>query len=137
MTYVQKTLGDGEQILHTANFHWTYTLSALLALIILGVILIGIWIFLSMMIRKWTTEIAVTTDRFVMKTGWIARKTEEVSLNKIEEIRLEQSVLGRVFGFGKLRIQGTGVGAITLPNIDEPLKVRRAIANAREHMHDT
>ncbi len=136
MTYVQKTLGNGEQIIYTASFHWTYTASALLALLILGVFLIGVWIFLDMMIRKWTTEIAVTTDRFVMKTGWISRKTEEVSLSKIEEIRLEQSVLGRIFGFGRLHIQGTGVGEIALPDIDEPLKTRRAIANAREQMRD-
>ena len=132
MGYVKKTLGSQEDILYVAKFHWTYTFVALLALVVLGWILIGIGIAAYMMIRKWTTEIVVTSERFVYKTGWIARKTQEVNLEKIEEVNLTQSVLGRLLGYGNLRIQGTGVGAIDLPQIDAPLRLRKHITDAKE-----
>ncbi len=65
------------------------------------------------------------------KTGLLARNTQEVSLNKIEEITLHQSVWGRLFGYGKLVLRGTGVGVITLPNIDNPIEVRRLVEKAK------
>lgn len=92
---------------------------------------IGSLILLNHMIILWTTEIAVTTYRFVYKTGLISRNTQEVSLNKIEEIILKQSVWGRIFGYGSLVLRGTGVGVITLPNIDDPIDVRRIIEKAK------
>ncbi len=132
--YVKQTLSSGEQVLCTARFHWLYTFSAIWALILLGIIGIGIVIFLRMMITKWTTEIAVTNKRLIYKRGWIARKTDELSPKKIEEINVSQGVVGRILGFGKIRIQGTGGGEIVLPNIDDPLTFRREIENAKAHM---
>lgn len=92
---------------------------------------LGSLILLNHLIILWTTEIVVTSFRFVFKTGLIARNTQEVSLNKIEEITLSQSVWGRLFGYGKLVLRGTGVGVITLPNIDDPIRVRRIIEQAK------
>ena len=92
---------------------------------------IGALILLNHMIILWTTEIVVTTYRFVYKTGLISRNTQEVSLNKIEEITLKQSVWGRIFGYGSLVLRGTGVGVITLPNVDDPIDVRRIIEQAK------
>lgn len=92
---------------------------------------IGSIILINHLIILWTTEIVVTSFRFVYKTGLIARNTQEVSLNKIEEIILQQSVWGRLFGYGKLILRGTGVGVITLPNIDNPISVRRKIEHAK------
>jgi len=134
MGYVEQTLSSGEQVLYTARFHWLYTFSAIMALIFLAIVGIGIFIFLSMMITKWTTEIAVTNKRLIYKRGWIARKTDELSPKKIEEINVSQGVVGRILGFGKIRIQGTGGGEIVLPNIDDPLTFRREIENAKAHM---
>ncbi len=134
MSYVANTMGDNERVIFRARFHWSYTMTALLWLLILGVIAVGIWMFLSMMIKKWTTEIVVTNERFVLKTGWISIKTQEVSLQKIEEVKLHQSILGRLLGYGSLHIQGTGVGSIEVPNIKQPLAFRRQITNARENI---
>ena len=132
MSYVKDTLGQGEQILYWARYHWSYTLVALLALLSLGIFVIGLVIFVHMMIRKWTTEIAVTSERFVFKTGWISRHTQEVSLQRIEEVNLHQGFFGRLLGYGRLRLHGTGVGVIELPNIDNPLELRRQITNAKD-----
>ena len=73
----------------------------------------------------------VTNLRFVYKTGWIKRETQEIKLTRIEEINLDQGFWGRLLDFGKLRISGTGTGFIQLPRIDAPLQLRTAIGNIK------
>jgi uncharacterized membrane protein YdbT with pleckstrin-like domain len=132
MGYVEQSLGSGERIVARAHFHWLYSLKAWLALLILGWVLIGIWIFATMMIRLSTTEIAVTSHRFVEKTGLFNLRTNEISLHNIEGVKLEQSFLGRLFGYGHLRIEGTGVDAVTIPDIANPIAFRAALETAKE-----
>jgi uncharacterized membrane protein YdbT with pleckstrin-like domain len=156
MSYIERSLGDGEQIVAVARFHWLYDLKAWLALIVPGALLaaaivyademvrqgaaivavalliVGLVVFLSLMIHKWTTEIGVTSTRFVKKTGFVSLKTEEVAIRNIEAVKVSQSLWGRLFGYGTLRIEGTGDDHVDIPNIDDPVGFRRAIATARE-----
>ena len=134
MSYIEQSLGANEKIIARARFHWIYRLQAWLALIFLGVFLIGIWIFFQMMIRMWTTEIGVTTNRFIEKTGWLSLKTNEIALLNIEGVRVTQSFWGRIFGYGHIRIEGTGVDAVEIPTIADPIGFRRAIETAKEGM---
>jgi uncharacterized membrane protein YdbT with pleckstrin-like domain len=160
VSYVQQTLASEEQILHRANFNWTYSFFPVLWFLLgaacpgfffylqyienvpAGDLRVGWWIAIiafaagtfilaGQIIYLMTTEIVVTTYRFVYKRGLIARNTKEVSLNKIEEITLHQSIWGRLFGYGKLVLRGTGVGVIELPDLDNPITLRRIIENAR------
>jgi len=155
MTYIQRSLGEGEQIVIIARFHWLYMLRAWLALIaplavLAGVLIyademvreglaifaaalvvVGIIAFLTMAIRKWTTEIGITSHRLVRKTGFISLKTEEVALPNIEGVKVSQSLLGRIFGYGTLKIEGTGDDSVDIPNIDDPVGFRRAIETAK------
>jgi uncharacterized membrane protein YdbT with pleckstrin-like domain len=132
MTYIEKTLGANEKIVAQAHFHWWYYFKAWLALILLFWCIIGIIVFFDMMIRKWTTEIGVTTTRFVEKTGLFSLRTNEIALPNIEGVRVEQSFWGRILGYGHLRIEGTGVDAIVIPDIADPIGFRRAIETAKE-----
>jgi uncharacterized membrane protein YdbT with pleckstrin-like domain len=132
MSYIEKSLGANEAIVARAHFHWWYTFKAILALLVLGWVLVGFWIFFAMMIKKWTTEIGVTTNRFVEKTGLFTLKTFEIALPNIEGVRVEQNFWGRVLGYGHLRIEGTGVDATELPDIADPIGFRRAIETAKE-----
>lgn len=93
----------------------------------LAIILIGLLQFTQKMIVKLTTEIAVTNLRLVYKTGLIARNARTVNVERVEGADLDQSVLGRIFGYGKVRVRGTGIGDIHLPNIDEPIEFRKAL----------
>jgi uncharacterized membrane protein YdbT with pleckstrin-like domain len=131
MSYIEKSLGQGETIVARAHFHWWYSMKAWLALIFLGWLVIGIVIFVGMMVKKWTTEIGVTTHRFVEKTGLFTLKTNEVALSNIEGVTLTQSFWGRILGYGHLRIEGTGVDHIDLPSIGDPLAFRAAIETAK------
>ncbi len=155
MSYVERSLGDGERLIARAHFHWFYTAKALLAVIVPFIVLIIILIFgreiaqgwlalfglmllaagvvvcLRLLIRRWTTEIAVTSHRFVEKHGLVALRTNEIALGNIEGVRLFQGLWGRLWGYGQLRIEGTGVDAVEIPTIADPIGFRRAIETAK------
>ncbi len=166
MSYIDKSLGDGETIIARARFHWLYSLSAWTQLLLPAAILAGLlswarnqpdflvpentltwtialvalWFlfgliaFLRMMIRKWTTEIGVTSHRFVEKYGALSMRTNEIALPNIEGVKVNQSLMGRILGYGTIRIEGTGVDAVTTPQIADPVGFVRAIQTAKEHV---
>jgi hypothetical protein len=164
MSYIDKSLGDGETVIARTHFHWLYVSAAWLCLLGPGVLLlallgkaqsanfamddsttmaaiagavvfvVGLLAFLRLMIRKWSTEIGVTSHRFVESYGLLARHTNEIALPNIEGVRVNQSILGRVFGYGTVRIEGTGVDSVTTPNIADPVGFVRAIQTAKEHI---
>ncbi len=131
MGYIEDTISDVEKIVYKVKFHWIYTFIAFLYLIFLGLFIIGIFIFLKMMINKWTTERALTNTRYIQKIGWIARNTEEIGISKIEEVDLQQSILGRILGYGSISISGTGSGHILLKDIDAPLAFQKNLNDLR------
>ena len=98
---------------------------------ILGMFVMGLFLFANMMIIKATTEIAVTTDRLVYKRGLIARQVGELSIDRIEGVTVLQGILGRVLGYGRVSIRGMGVGEVILPPIEEPIEFRKAVQEAR------
>ena len=132
MSYIEKTLGNNEKIFYRVNYHWLWTAIAFLSLIFLGVFIIGIIIFLYMMIKKWTTERCITNFRLIQKTGWIARNTEEMRIDRMEEINLKQTVIDRIFGSGSIVITGVGKGEIKLKFIDEPLVFQKKLNNLKQ-----
>lgn len=93
----------------------------------------GIFIFISMYIEKWTTERALTNKRLVIKRGLISRQTEEMSFNRIEEVNLKQSILQRLLGTGNIRVTGTGSGEVVMKTIDDPLAVQKKLNEVRQY----
>jgi uncharacterized membrane protein YdbT with pleckstrin-like domain len=130
--YVRGTLTPGEEILAIGKFHWTYTLVSWMWLILLGWAIVGIVAFAERTIRKNSTELAVTTERFVFKRGWIARRTDEFSTNRIQHVRLEQSYWGRLLGYGKIIVHSADVGRFGLPEIAKPLEFRKALIDSAQ-----
>jgi uncharacterized membrane protein YdbT with pleckstrin-like domain len=103
-----------------------------LGAILLACTVIGLIFAIPMFIRQATTEIAVTSHRLVKKTGLVALHTEELSLNNIEGVRVDQGIWGRILGFGHVRIEGTGIDAVQLPTIADPVAFRAAIETAKD-----
>jgi uncharacterized membrane protein YdbT with pleckstrin-like domain len=131
MSYIDQSLGQGEKLVARAQFSWWYSFKAWAALILLWWVIIGIVIFFSMMIRRRTTEIGVTTHRFVEKTGLLSLHTSEIALPNIEGVKVEQSFWGRVLNYGHIRIEGTGIDAVIIPDIQDPIGFRAAIESAK------
>ena len=132
MSYIEKTLGSNERILYRVNYHWLWTAIAVLSLIFLGTFIIGIFIFLYMMIKKWTTERCITNYRLIQKTGWIARNTQEIRIDRMEEINLKQTIIDKIFDSGNIIVTGVGEGELELKFIDEPLIFQKKLNNLKQ-----
>ena len=84
------------------------------------------------MIRKCTTEIAVTTHRFVEKKGLVHAQDQRDRLAQHRRRQRYPELLGPVcWAYGHLRIEGTGVDAVDLPDIADPVAFRAAIETAK------
>ena len=127
MGYVEDTLGSGETVEYDVSFHWLWTFGAYAMLVILGLVVIGLIGFLYMMIKKWTTERVLTDIRFIQKTGWIVRHTEEIRIDRMEEVNLDQSLFGRILDYGDVQIAGVGTGEIKLKMIDSPIEFQKKL----------
>lgn len=91
---------------------------------------LGAYICLTRYIHKWTTVVAITTVRLILKRGLISRLSAEMTLDKIEEVIVHQTFLGRILGYGRLIIRGTGVSEIEFPDLAKPIDLRRRIQEA-------
>ncbi|MFA5156046.1 MAG: PH domain-containing protein [Candidatus Omnitrophota bacterium] len=84
---------------------------------------------LSVVIRKRTSEFAITNKRILIKTGWIRRNSLELLNTKVEGIGVEQGILGRIFNFGTIIISGVGTTRQPFKNIENPLEFRTQVNN--------
>ena len=91
------------------------------------VLLVGLALWLSAWFHRWITEISVTTHRVIYKTGFIRRHTVEMNMDKVETVDVDQSLLGRILGFGTIRVRGTGQSIESLRGIAHPIELRNAI----------
>ena len=148
MDYVQRVLQPGEQVRHISPIHWIVywpgVVVALLAVIAYLLsdtrLLPGIWrytayalalvavvLLIQQWIRWWVTEIAVTDRRVIYKKGLIRRQTSEMNMDKVESVKIDQSILGRMLDYGDVTILGTGEGFETLRTIASPIELRNSI----------
>ena len=77
--------------------------------------------------RRWTTEMAVTDRRIILKRGFIRRHTVEMNMQKVETVDVDQTLIGRIFNYGNVTIRGTGSTFETIRRIDSPLNLRTSV----------
>lgn len=149
--YIETIIQPGETVLYSTNAHWIFHLPGIIAwmlaaaclvasrvtlnetLIMLclgGAALLGaiaLLLTLRAAFHRWTTETDVTDRRVIHKTGFIRRRTFEMSLDKVESVDVDQSIAGRLFGYGDVTVRGVGEGFETIRTIAAPLAFRNAI----------
>jgi uncharacterized membrane protein YdbT with pleckstrin-like domain len=148
MSYVQSTLVPGERILYRAHLHWATFLGGGVLFILFTIVatlfvareesqfagfivfILGVLPLAAAYIRYRTSEFAVTDKRVLIKTGLVRRHTLETLLNKVENISVEQGLLGRVLNYGTIQVTGTGSTKETFPNIAAPLEFRKQVQGA-------
>jgi uncharacterized membrane protein YdbT with pleckstrin-like domain len=99
---------------------WFYLLSAALALIAFFALAFGL-------LKRASTEIAVTDRRIIFKRGLIRRHTVEMNMQKVESVDVDQTLLGRLFNYGDVTVRGVGSSFERLDGIDAPLKLRTTV----------
>lgn len=114
-SYVNNNLIRDEQVIYETQYHWKifFTLKAIFSL------------FIYPILARWSDEFVVTNKRIIIKTGIISRRTFEMNLNKIETVNVDQSILGRMFGFGTITVIGTGGTREDFPDIAKPTEFRK------------
>ncbi len=114
-SYVDGHLIKDENVVYETKYHWVifFTLKSIFTLTIYA------WM------KRWLSEFVITNRRIVIKEGFIARRTFEMNLSKIETVNVDQTVLGRIFNFGSITIIGTGGTSETFHNIAQPLTYRQ------------
>jgi uncharacterized membrane protein YdbT with pleckstrin-like domain len=146
--YVHQVLLEGEKVRCIARQHWIlYAPGALLWVLAAVLYLLPVTGFLETVARIgaliafvagalflarewfqwWTTEIAVTDRRIIVKTGFVSRKTSEIHMDKVESVEVEQSILGRILDYGNVVVRGTGAGLEPIPMVAAPLQLRNHI----------
>lgn len=138
MSYIDDNLMRDETVVYKAQIHWFIVLPGLVVsvlglmmtmsdLAVLGVLalLAGIVMVIKASITMVTTELAVTSKRVIAKVGLIRRATMELNHSKVESMNVNQGILGRIFGYGTIVVNGTGGGATPVPGIENPMEFRR------------
>jgi membrane protein YdbS with pleckstrin-like domain len=149
--YIDEILQPGEKVLYSTNAHWIFFLPAIAGWIVAIVFVVlsylvpagapallclsmaaisavvALYKTVTAWFHRWTTETDVTSLRVVHKTGFITRQTFEMSLDKVESVDVNQSILGRIFNYGNVTIRGVGEGVETIRTIASPLAFRNSI----------
>jgi uncharacterized membrane protein YdbT with pleckstrin-like domain len=164
MSYIDDTLTNDEVVLYRTKPHWiiftpalgwlflsililflapryplanmyiydSYTLTDILGCMAL---IVALFSALFSFVTYQSSEYGITNKRILMKVGFISRQSLEILLQRIESIQVFQTVLGRVFDYGTILVNGTGGSKDPFPNIPEPLVFRRFAQQQLEEFH--
>ncbi len=156
MSYVEKNLISGETLIYRTGVHWSVLIGpAIVAVIIVvpaiailafrdeivvkgisvnaadiaaaALIIVAVAIFGYGVIQKNATEIAVTDRRVIIKTGMASRRSLEIMLAKVESIGIDETLMGRMLGYGTVVIHGTGGTPEPFRKIAHPSEFRMAV----------
>ncbi len=163
MGYVQGLLGENERIVLIRHRHWIVWRMALLVSILMAVVIaiagavaatvlppditgvarylpfalliVPIAWFLPTYIHWSAEQYIVTNRRIIQLEGVINKHTIDSSLDKINDVVLDQSFWGRLLGYGDLEIlTGSDIGLNKLRQIQDPLKFKKAMLDAKEEL---
>lgn len=141
MSYIEKNLLPGEEIVYKASLHWAIFLPAIgwgfLGLIFTGgdlaktelsffFFLLAFLCLIIALAKKYTSEYVITNKRLILKTGIIGRSTVELMLTKCEGVAINQPLLGSILGYGTI-VATTGGASNSFRKIKDPSKFRTCL----------
>lgn len=162
MGYVEDLLATNEQIVYTTKKHWVAPLFAtvtgtlltaaglagllgqwiwidndVLNTLVLGSGLIALLVGLALLGKafiEWWSESYVVTNHKVMKVSGILRKTATGSaLEKINDITISQSLLGRSLGYGTLSVlTAADESNLHYTAMRQPMEFRRQVLDQKQ-----
>jgi membrane protein YdbS with pleckstrin-like domain len=155
MGYAEKNLAPGETILFRAHYHWLVYRTSL-ALLLLALLAGGgalasrtrpdsavtkpaaiaaaalavaaVGAFFARWLRAWADEFVVTDHRVMRRVGLITRETQQAPLDKIQDITVEQSWLGRLLDYGDVILETAAEhGTLVFPFVANPESFRNRL----------
>lgn len=145
-SYLNQSRTESETITYVAKLHWIVFVKPgiggfflfLLAMSSFAGKAVGMGFFFilcaglviaNIVMRFLSTEYAVTTRRILSKEGSFSRRSNELMLTKVESLRVEQDVMGRMFNYGTIAVIGTGGSKELFPQVADPLELRKQVQN--------
>lgn len=154
MAFPRRLLVPGEELVVDLRPHWIAL--ALPTLATVAVIAAGIWLIAQLsdtfnwvvlagaavlllaypvrrLVRWLTSHFVVTSDRLINREGWIAKRSMEIPLEAINDVRFQQSVFERIIGAGTLIVQSASeAGREEFRAIRKPEEVQKTIYHQGE-----
>jgi uncharacterized membrane protein YdbT with pleckstrin-like domain len=136
--------------------HWitllpTILIDAAIIIVIIGLATLGIvlsppWTWFGLLlllapighlvlrVEMWLNEQHIITNRRVLQvTGTFSKRVSDTSLDKINDILMEQSALGRMLKFGDIEIiSGSESGIDVFRHIADPIEFKKELLNQKE-----
>jgi len=152
MGFPRRLLIEGEELVMDLRPHWiALTLPVLVTVVALGaaiwaimsfdaepVVLIGFLVALLIfpvprLVWWLTSHFVVTSDRVIHREGWISKRSMEVPLEAINDVRFEQGIFDRIVGAGTLVVQSASeAGRQVFDHIRKPEEVQKTIYHQGE-----
>jgi uncharacterized membrane protein YdbT with pleckstrin-like domain len=161
-SYLESMLGENEKIILTARQHWfillrsifleivlillifaaTITASVYFAPYIALIIAIGFAVLLlpiatmTIDLLKWTNkQYIVTNHRVIQISGVFNKDVIDSSLEKVNDVKMTQSSLGRIFDYGDIEIlTASELGINQFKRIESPVRYKIAMLNAKSKL---
>jgi hypothetical protein len=157
VSYIEKHLIEGEVVVYATRLHWIVLVGPVLLGLLLGLpglVLLGRYaagpdsrneyanlamaagvvlvlaafiLIVAGLVKRNATEMSVTNRRIVVKVGIAARRTVEMLLSRVESIGVEESMTGRLLGYGTVIVRGTGGTPEAFDRIAHPLEFRTQV----------
>ena len=140
MSYIEKNLMNGETVMFRAKHHWFYFVTPAIFFLfgllfmpsddtrVFGTVLLTVSLIFAAgrLVHHLTAEYAVTNKRVILKEGFIRRNSAELLLGKVEALNIDQSITGRIFGFGTVNVSGAAAGN-PFRFVSTPLELRKHV----------
>jgi uncharacterized membrane protein YdbT with pleckstrin-like domain len=153
VAFPRRLLTDGEELILDLRPHWI----ALAGPVLLGVVLVAglivalvftpdswpswvrwveaavavvlfVWLAVPRIVAWSTSHFVVTTDRLIHRSGWISKRSMEIPLEKISDVRFHQGVFERMIGAGDLVLESAGeFGQETFSDVRHPEAVQKVV----------
>lgn len=159
MSYIESLLSQHEKLIFRTHQHWiTLAVSFLVNLVLLLLILFIaaiVWIPLQFQLG-WLTgllvlipiarfvyhyiawdnrEYLITNRRVIQLSGVLNKNVFDSSLEKVNDVRMHQSLAGRMFDYGDVEIMTAAEeGENLFKHIAKPVKFKTAMLNQKEAM---
>ena len=162
--YLKKVLADDEDIQLIAYQHWLVLLGRIFVpmlvsiAIVVGVAMVRLvdgidrdflfyvyaLVVLPLMVAfwrymVWSNHFYVMTNRRVIQLhGVFDKSVADSILEKLNDVKTEQSLAGRIFGYGDIKIlTASEAGINTLKYVTRPLEFKRSMLGAQEKIIDS
>jgi uncharacterized membrane protein YdbT with pleckstrin-like domain len=158
MGYIEMLLAKDERVVFVTRQHWIGLLPTILVDLGLALVIVTLSIFgfilsppftlwglllllvpaghLLIRLTVWSNEQYIVTNRRVMEVrGTFKKYVSDSSLEKVNDVVMEQSALGRLLDYGDVRIiTGSDVGVNSFRRIAHPIRFKTAMLDQKAYL---